>query len=118
MKYLVLALGVLAAAGAARADSGFRCESGRLVSIGDHMLEVQKKCGDPDFTSQRVDKRKVRHKVKRWTGEFVEEVVEEEVVEVVLDEWTYDLGPKRFMRTVVFENTRVVTVATQNKPPR
>ena len=31
---------------------------------------------------------------------------------VRLDEWTYDLGPQRFVRYVYFENSRVVSTAT------
>jgi hypothetical protein len=102
---------LLAATGSARAD-GFRCGTGRLISDGDHMLEVRKKCGDPDFVSQRVDKRKVKVKVKRWAGDHEEEASEEQTVEVLVDEWTYDLGPRRFIRFVDFENARVVRVTT------
>lgn len=113
LKHAILApVLALAAAGAApaRGDSGFRCESGRLVSVGDHMHEVRKKCGDPDFVAQRVDKRKVKVKVRRWVGDREEEVSEERVVEVPVDEWTYDMGPRRFVRVVSFENARVTGV--------
>ena len=95
----------------ARAD-GFRCASGRLVSEGDHMVEVRKKCGDPDFVAQRVDKRKVKVKVRRWVIDHEEEDSEEQTVEVLVDEWTYDLGPRRFIRFVDFENARVTRVTT------
>jgi len=99
------------AARPARAD-GFRCSSGRLVSEGDHMLEVRKKCGEPDFVTQRVDKRKVKIKVKRWVVDHEEDDSEEQTVEVLVDEWTYDLGPRRFLRFVDFENARVTRVTT------
>ena len=92
------------------ADSGFRCESGRLVSVGDHMFEVQKKCGDPDFVGQRTEKRRVKVKVKERQGPRSEEVVEEREVEIQLDEWIYDLGSTRFIRKLLFENSRVVDV--------
>jgi hypothetical protein len=93
------------------ADEGFRCGR-RVVSTGDHMLEVRKRCGDPDFVAQRTDKRKVKVKVRRWVEDHVEEVSEEQVVEVLVDEWTYDLGPRRFIRFVMFENNRVIGVTT------
>ena len=113
----ILALVVGAAAAALfpcllAADSGFRCESGRLVGVGDHMYEVQKKCGDPDFAGQRIEKRRVKVKVKDRQGSYGEEVSEEREVEILLDEWTYDLGPQRFIRNVVFENGRVIHVGT------
>jgi hypothetical protein len=110
--WLTIAALVLALAAApARAD-GFRCGTGRVVSPGDHMLEVRKKCGEPDFVSQRVEKRKVKAKVRRWVADHEEEVSEEQVVEVLVDEWTYDLGPRRFIRFVDFENARVTRVTT------
>jgi hypothetical protein len=106
------ALAVWLAAGPARADDGFRCPSGRLVSGGDHMSEVRKKCGEPDFVAQRVDKRKVKVKVRRWVVDHEEEQSEEQTVEVLIDEWTYDLGPRRFIRFVDFENARVARVTS------
>lgn len=96
----------------AAADSGFRCKTGRLVSVGDRMGDVHNRCGDPDATSTRVEKRKVKHKYTRWVGNVQESVTEEEEVEVPLDEWMYDLGPNAFIRYVVFENGLVIDVAT------
>jgi hypothetical protein len=82
----------------ARADSGFRCNSGRLVTVEDRMYEVLDRCGSPDRVGQRV--------VVRQVGD--------DYVEVVLDEWTYDLGPARFVRIVLFENGRVLDVESGN----
>lgn len=109
---------LLAGASPADADSGFRCGTGRLVDRGDHMYEVRDKCGDPDAITQRVEKRTVKHKVRRWLGEFSEEVTEEREVEVLLDEWVYDLGDRRFVRYVAFENDRVYDVVTGNRGKR
>jgi hypothetical protein len=98
---------------AARADGGLRCPSGRLVSTGDHMIEVRKKCGDPDFVAQRTEKRKIKVKVRRWLSPTEsEDVSEEREIEVHVDEWTYDFGSDRFIRYVSFEDARVVTVTT------
>lgn len=96
----------------AHADGGFRCGN-RLVSTGDHMTVVQRKCGEPDFVSQRTEKRKIKVKVRRWISPHEqEEISEEREVEVLVDEWTYDLGSDRFIRFVSFENARVVGVTT------
>jgi hypothetical protein len=102
---------IVAVAHPARAD-GFRCPGGKLVSDGDHMLVVRNKCGEPDFVSQRVEKRKVKSKVRRFVGDHEEEVSEEREVEVTIDEWTYDLGPQRFIRHLDFEDARLVRVTT------
>jgi hypothetical protein len=104
---------MLAGPSSARGEDGFRCPTGRLVSLGDHLVEVRNKCGDPDYVGQRVEKRKRREKVRQHSGAgYSEEVMEEREVEILLDEWIYDLGPKKFMRTAVFENGRVVQTAT------
>ncbi len=93
-----------------RADDGFRCRTGRLVSVGDRMPQVRNRCGEPDAVSTRVEKRKVKHKITRWVDGIQETVIEEEEVEVPLDEWTYDLGPQAFVRYVLFENGSVINV--------
>ena len=99
----------------AGADDGFRCASGRLISMGDHMVEVRNKCGEPDSAGQRVEKRTRKEKVRRFMGSTSDEVVEEREIEVILDEWVYDLGPRRFMQMVTFENGRVVFVTSGDK---
>jgi hypothetical protein len=96
----------------ALADAGFRCGSGRLVNVGDGMYEVRTKCGDPDQATQRVEKRRIKVKLGHRAGASSEEVSEEHDVEILIDEWVYDLGPERFIRTVSFENSRVTDVAT------
>jgi hypothetical protein len=109
-----LCLGLLAAGpGLARADGGFRCPSGRLVSTGDHMNDVRKKCGDPDDVIQRTERRKIKVKVRHWiSATEQEETTEEREIEVLVDEWTYDFGSDRFVRFVDFEDARVVGVTT------
>jgi hypothetical protein len=110
---LVLAFALLGMlSGPAGADEGFRCKSGRLVSVGDAMKDVRDRCGDPDEAFTRTEKRKIKHKYTRRIGNVEESVVEEQEVEVPLDEWTYDLGPRSFTRYVTFENGRVIQVAT------
>ncbi len=94
------------------ADSGFRCPSGRLVSVGDRMGEVGDRCGDPDAVAERVEKRKVKHKITRRIGNVEESVIEEQEIEIPITEWTYDMGPRAFTRYVIFENGTVVNVAT------
>ena len=95
----------------ALADGGFRCGA-RVVDVGDHMVEVQNKCGEPDFVTQRTEKRIVRRTVRVRRGPVEEWVTEEIEVEVPLDEWTYDFGPYSFLRFVTFENDQMVNVRT------
>ena len=96
----------------ARADDGFRCGSGRLVSVGDGMKQVRDRCGEPDYVTTRTERRTVKYRYSRRVGNVEESVVEEREVDVPLDEWTYDLGPSAFIRYVTFESGRVIGIAT------
>jgi len=90
-------------------DSGFRC-GGRLIGLGDHAYDVKKKCGEPEAVTQKLEKRKVKNKVRRWTNGVAQDLTEEREVEVTIDEWVYDFGPQRFVRYVSFEDNRVVNI--------
>jgi len=92
------------------ADSGFRCGT-RLVGLGDHVYDVRSKCGDPDLVTQKIEKRRVKHRVRRWSPKgFAQDLTEEREIEVLIDEWVYDLGETRFIRYVWFEDNRVVAI--------
>jgi hypothetical protein len=115
MRSSLFVLAVVATLGlpsVASADNGFRCPTGRLVSVGDRMGEVLDRCGEPDAVIQRIEKRKVRHGVTRRVGNVEESIIEEEEVDVPIDEWAYDMGRYAFTRYVVFENGQVTNVAT------
>ena len=102
----------LAASGPVRADTGFRCGTGRLVSLGDRAGEVLDRCGEPDAVIQRVERRKIKHRFTRWVGNVQESVVEEHEIEVPIEEWTYDLGRLALVRYVSFENGYIIHVTT------
>ena len=109
---LALPLLLVITAAPAVADSGFRCRTGRLVSLGDRMSDVLDRCGEPDAVAERIEKRKVKHKITRRIGNVEESVTEEEEVDIPITEWTYDMGPRAFTRYVVFEASAVVNVST------
>jgi hypothetical protein len=108
---LALAL-ALAIPAELRADSGFRCPTGRLVSVGDRAGDVLERCGEPDAVIQRIEKRKVKHKYTRRIGNVEESVIEEQEIEIPIDEWMYDMGRYAFTRYVIFENNQVINVIT------
>ena len=83
----------------ARADS-FSCDGG-IVSAGDRSSDLLVKCGPADFRDSH------------------QEVVEQQLDDttqhklyVTVDEWTYDLGPNRFMRIVVMKNGVITEIRT------
>jgi hypothetical protein len=85
-----LVSGQVGASAAARsADDGFQCGN-RLVTIGDLKSEVLLLCGSPLVRDQ--------HTEARGTGA------------VTVDVWTYDAGPHTFLRTLTFENGRLVEI--------
>ena len=110
----------------AMAESTMRC--GRnLVSRGDSPGEVLAQCGEPVYTSQRTIYRSgvARPRIRTLSignASFTESystVTDSEllshnrsVVEVPVDVWTFNFGPRYFMREVTFMDGRVTTIKT------
>ena len=94
---------VLAAAGgstAAVAADTLRCGN-RLVSIGDNKAEVLIKCGPPEWKDA-------------WTDVVINnpDTVEALRVNIDRERWIYNLGSHSFLRFLLFENGRLVKIAT------
>jgi hypothetical protein len=94
----------------------FRCGN-RIVSEGDHYSKVLKICGEPTGVQERVIYRegvtRPRFRVDGPNGlRYDQEVLQYErsYVEVLVEEWTYNFGPRRLMQLVRFENGFVVEV--------
>ena len=85
---------------------GFYCGHA-LVKEGDYKLQVLEKCGDPDYQESRVE---YRATVLRGSGVGTPglDLIRQEPV--AIDEWTYDLGPRRFMQWLHFENGRLILI--------
>ncbi|BCR03899.1 hypothetical protein DESUT3_09680 [Desulfuromonas versatilis] len=97
--WLVLALS-LAGGGSAAA---MRCGND-LVLVGERKLEVLKSCGEPDFVDTWEERRRERiYYFGHWYPDYRL---------VVVEEWTYNFGPSLFMRTLTFENGRLVEIET------
>jgi hypothetical protein len=77
-------------------SSGFY-HKGRSISLGLRNSEVLQKCGVPT----RQDTRTERFVLRIGCGASVEQ-------EVDVDEWFYDFGPRRFTRTLIFHDGRLV----------
>lgn len=112
---LLLAAAVLVSAPrAARADQTMRCPTGRLVRLGDRLLELAQICGAPDFAEQRSVLRELRGRLRGATRHEEERVL----VEVRVEEWLYDLGPGRLLRRLVFEDGRLTRIDTLGRGRR
>jgi hypothetical protein len=75
------------------ADDGLSCGR-RLVTLGDPQALVVERCGEPETRTTRQEVRIVRGRP----------------VYVTVDDWTYRLGGRRFVRRALFENGRLVSV--------
>jgi hypothetical protein len=97
---MVVACAVLFAAAPAYA---FRCGT-RIITAGDPADKVLRFCGSPISVQ-------TRHAERPYIDEFGRSYLYRGLVEeVVIEEWTYNLGPYQFMRLVRIENGRVVEV--------
>ncbi len=93
-----------------------RCQS-RLVSEGDPQAKVLRFCGTPTAVQRRVLYRSGIPSAQASRGLVVSDgrsemrftseellIHQHSIVEVLIEEWTYNFGPRKLMRMVVFEN--------------
>jgi hypothetical protein len=104
MKAFALLLVLTLAPLAAQAE-GMRCRNA-LITRGDNLLRVQHECGTPTYASQYV--------IYGFRPVFsgLPGVYADESVPITVEEWTYNLGPTRFMRKLRFENGELVSIET------
>lgn len=100
MKYLSIAKALLLVLllPTALVAAEYRCAD-KIISVGDASADLLMKCGEPDW--------------KQSHNEAVIETIDKESKRktvVSVDEWTYNLGPDRFMRIFRLRDGRVVDV--------
>jgi uncharacterized protein DUF2845 len=100
-KSLPVALTALLLLAAAAPAHAFRCGP-RLIARGDPAEKVLQYCGEPVAVTKRLKQRSYFME----SGVRVPGALEE----VVVEEWTYNLGPRLLMRMVVLENGYVEEV--------
>jgi hypothetical protein len=81
------------------AEPGHRECSEQVLSVGDTKSDVLSRCGEPTWKDTRQEE------VKQRLDSGVERTVF-----VTIDEWTYNLGPNRFVRIVTFRNGKLVDI--------
>ncbi len=76
--------------------SALRCGN-KLVDIGDRAHKVFQRCGDPDFVDS-YEKPIVTYSYAPGSNyNYVHGFIH-------VDVWTYDFGPNRFTKELIFEN--------------
>ena len=73
----------------------------QVLSVGDSKSDVVAKCGDPSLKD--VHQEELRERLEN--GEVFKTFV-------VVEEWTYNLGPNRFTRILTFRNAKLVDIRT------
>jgi hypothetical protein len=89
-------------AGEARRVPVSTCDA--IIAIGDGKLDVLERCGEPtaaDLWEERIGVVAVDRAAGYGGGESIT---------LVREVWTYNRGPRRFLRLVHFENGRVVKI--------
>ncbi len=101
------------------ADSVFAMRCGnKLVDTGDSQFKVYKLCGEPAFVKKRTIHRSGLPRTQYiWLdNSFSDNELlfhQRSHVEVLVEEWTYNFGPNRFIRQIRFEDGIVVKIDTQ-----
>jgi Protein of unknown function (DUF2845) len=81
------------------ADPAYALRCGkRLVRVGDSTAKVLHICGEPESRDYRV----VYHLLHEENS--VEASLDPVFIPVILEEWVYDFGPKRFVQQLHFED--------------
>ena len=87
------------------ASDSMRCE-GRLILRNDHVSKLERFCGEPESYVTSTSYRTISRWNYRYQTHFYEEV------EVIHEEFVFNLGPNKFMRLVKVENGIVKKVET------
>lgn len=98
VRAIIATLLLVAAAAPAHA---FRCGT-RIITRGDHADKILRFCGEPASVQTRLQQRGYVTKLGRVYPGVVEEVV--------IEEWTYNLGPHQLIRVVRLENGYVADI--------
>lgn len=104
---LSFVLALVAVLGSASAAEAMRCGN-RLVQRGDSRYQVRQLCGEPQDVVRSQALRQV-------TLQVVPGVFDTVAQAVPVERWTYDFGPNRFQRHLVFENGTLVRITTGRK---
>ncbi|MEM9069146.1 MAG: DUF2845 domain-containing protein [Myxococcota bacterium] len=89
-----------------------RCGT-RLVDEGDTQGHVQARCGEPVDVSLRIESQTVLQNI---AGALFQQTVE-----IVVESWTYNFGPTRFMQRLEFRDgivSRIETLGRGYRPSR
>ena len=99
---------------ACEASETLRCH-GSIISPGATRAEVRHKCGKPTEGSMRPEyflpELSAGSRVRVDNAKITEDdLISGRVVYEEVEEWTYNFGPSRFVRTLTFRNGKLSTI--------
>jgi hypothetical protein len=89
------------AAFAGTSSGSLRCDGG-VVSVGDIVSDLLRKCGQPAYASQREEKIVTE---SDFPGDRI-------IITVPIDDWFFNFGPNRFQCRILLRNGRVWRIET------
>lgn len=105
---LLLAMTLFGSMTLANSAEALSCRQ-RLVSAGTSSARVIELCGDPTEIVQRTETRSRTIQRVAPDGTVIQDTVS---YTVVVETWTYDFGPQRFMRQLIFEDGTLRQIRT------
>ena len=100
------------------ASFAFRCGTS-LISEGDRRPRVIELCGEPDHVETWQEERVFSGRgtfFRPEDGHASDRIPEPDPLlvkkSVTVEQWTYNLGPNRFVRYMTFENGTLVSITT------
>lgn len=96
---------VFSALPAYAADGAWRCGD-RLVIVGDLTVDVRARCGEPMLVESRTKLRKIRDERGREKSKMSN-----------VEEWSYRKDERELLRTLLFEDGRLVSIHVGSRPP-
>jgi len=103
MSLRILLLTFLIARGALAADQSMPCEGG-WIELGSRTIDLLGRCGRPALAVTEREERGTRSKSRDRHTEA------ERRVTLVVEHWTYDFGPSRFLYFVTLEDGKVTSL--------
>lgn len=98
MKFTIIATGLIALGILFSANASALSCKNRLITEGDPLPRVLSLCGEPSFA--HTYEKEVTFRTRDPHSQQVLHVVET----VFVDEWTYNFGPRKLIKTLTFHN--------------
>lgn len=81
-----------------------------LVDLGDYKEDVIDKCGEPESIESHIERRGASNFVDQSSRRQGSGALLYTEIEVVVEEWIYNFGRRRFKQYMRFENGKLIEI--------